>query len=510
MADLTAVELNGQDRVLTNTAWLTVSQALQQLFGTARGLVLPNLLGPLHYGTIATIALVERYSTFVNLGIHTATLYQVPAKHLAGQQDEAKAINDTVFSFSALTGLLASLALLSWTWASRHRFSPELAYGLLIGGMIPLLIILRGVFMTCLRATSAFDVISRGGILGSLALLILTVGLGWRWKTYGVMTGQLFALLLLLVYLFTRGRLRFSFSLEPRFVMSLLRFGIPIHFLLGLLAIYLNTADRLAIVRLFGTEQVGYYAIGQTLANLLVLIPSAASMAMSTDLIAQASQEREGARRHLLKATFAIVFLTAAFTASLIAAIPAIFRLVFPAYQPGIVVAQWLCVVAYFESLGMAAHYVVIARGRTGTYIIYYAFLAFVASWLLQWTGRAWGILGVGVCMVAIAAARNLWLTWMASRLMGSSSRLCWLTVSALLAIGAVGVSIGWTTHWVVVWPADATRWMIIGITLTRVSLVMSCFLILGILAARSLGISPTLVGAKLLKALHAMRLSWA
>src|SRR5215210_4811676 len=130
---------------------LAARSALQQVLGFIRGVVLPNILGPVHYGSLATILTVERYATLVNFGVHTATLYQAPGKLASGSTEEARGVHEVVVSFSIVTGCIAGAALAAWAWWARDRLGSELAIGLMLAGWIVALIPVRGALMIWAR-----------------------------------------------------------------------------------------------------------------------------------------------------------------------------------------------------------------------------------------------------------------------------------------------------------------------------------------------------------------------
>jgi O-antigen/teichoic acid export membrane protein len=495
-----------QGRLVADSARMSAAQVVQQAFGYLRGLILPNLLGAFHYGTVATVLLVERYANYANLGIHMGTTYKVPAHCAGGRSDEARAITDAVASFSLVAGMLASLGVAGWVWWAGPRLAPELAQGLLIASVLPLLVTLRGVVAVWLRAYRQFDVISRGTVLGSVVLLLLTLGLGWRWQAAGVLAGQALAYAVMLAYFVARGRLRFAFRLPLPLLGSLLAFSIPIHFILNMVGLWLVTADRITIARLLGPESVGYYAIGQTFAGLLAILPSSVGAVMGTELIAQAGQRGDAVQRDLLRGTWLVALPVAMASAALLVTLPAAIRLLFPLYQPAILPAQWLCLVGYFEAVGIVASYVLTSRNRVWVYIGFLSLLAAATSWVLPQACAAGGIAAVAAWMVPLTAAKSIWVVWMACRLTHLGARRALGVLASLLALGAGVAGLGSAAQWLVPWPAEASSWRLIGATLLRLGLVGCGAAAAATLVARRAGIEWRGVGVRLGKAVRLLR----
>jgi O-antigen/teichoic acid export membrane protein len=478
--------VRGRERIVRDSAQLALRTVLQQLLTFARGLVLPNILGPLHYGSLATVLLIERYSTPVNLGLQTATLYQAPRLLMGGRFAEARRIHDVVVSVSASLGCLAGLLVLGGVWWAHERLGPELTGGLLVAALVPPLIVLRGAFMTWTRANQDFTAVSRAGILSAVALFGLTIALGWWWKTTGAVVGHVIAHVLLVGYLYRRAGVGVRFTLPVREILSLVRFSAPISIALPLPLIYLATADRLTIATVLSVEDVGFYAIGQALAGVLTLLPGAVGEAIGTTLIVEAQRGRSGQQERMYRVTMAVAVLVGLLGAVAIATIPGLVHLVFPRYQAGILVAQLLCVAAYFEAVGLGAHYVVTGKNRVGVYIIYAVVLALIAYVTLPIVCRQAGIAGVAVTMIVLTAARTLWLVWMADTLTRGSRRAAFHTVGLLFGIGAVMTAVSFAVRAGIDLPAGGSVVSTATATGARVAVTVLVLVTLGMVAIPS------------------------
>src|SRR5688572_23457301 len=199
-----ALRVPGRERLVRDTAHLAARTVLQQILGFVRGLILPNLLGPFHYGALSTVLLVERYSSYANLGIQMATLYRAPGMIANGLAAEARKVHDEVVSFSVLTGTLAGgLVAVGALWF-RERLAPEITTGLLVAAFLPPLIVLRGAVMTWARANLDFAAVSRGGVLHAVVLFVLALALGWLWQSVGAVVAHVLAYAALVAYLARR------------------------------------------------------------------------------------------------------------------------------------------------------------------------------------------------------------------------------------------------------------------------------------------------------------------
>ncbi|OFW06393.1 MAG: hypothetical protein A3I61_19765 [Acidobacteria bacterium RIFCSPLOWO2_02_FULL_68_18] len=435
------------DDLLGAVAHLATRNVVQQIVGTVRGLILPNLLGPAHYGVVATALLFEQLAGYVNLGVHTATLYLAPVKLAEGRPEEARAIHDAVLSFTALTGVAATTAIVGWIWISRGSLAPELVWPLLLAAGFPLFLSMRGSLIIWLRSTNQFGAVARTGVAGSLVVLFTTIAFGWIWDSTGVVVGQALSYVLIVGWLLRLAPPR-RLSLNPAFLAKLLKVGIPIHMVLGGTLVYVRSLERIVAVRLFSAADVGYYAIGQAFASLLILVPSAVIEAIAPEYIVRANEPAELSKPFLVKTTFLMAAVMAVLVAGLVAALPGILRVLFPSFQAGVVIGQLLCLSAYFEAILTGPHYVVITRGRLKPYILFVGALALIASWVLAAAGRWDGIRGIASAAVVLTAVRALGVVWASGRLTGHSTRETVRIVCSLLVIGLTAVAaaafVGW------------------------------------------------------------------
>jgi O-antigen/teichoic acid export membrane protein len=302
-----------------------------------------------------------------------------------------------------------------------------------------------------------------------------------------VIAGYVLGYSIMVVYLFVASRSRMTLSMQPRLILESLRLSVPIQIALGSILAYQMTIDRLTIVRLLSIEQVGYYAIGQSMINIMGLVPAAVGEAIAPSLIAMMGAGGE-AGRHWRRGTYVLALLMTTIAAVLIAIVPGVIRLVFPRYEPGISATQALACAAYFDAVGVGSHYVVISGGKLKSYIVYTAVLAGIAFFAMPIVCRRAGIVGVAVAMVVLTAARTLWTMWTADRLTGASRRDTMLTLLGLIGLGAVGVVAGWVALMTFAVATEAGRYAILSVTLLRAALAFGCVGIVAGLLGRATG----------------------
>ena len=433
-----------QDNVVKDGFQYLNGQVVNQATSIIRGVILPNLLTPFHYGIIAMLSLVERYSVFTNLGVHTANLYQVPARRAVGDIEEAERIKNCIYSFSLLMGGLGVLLILFGTLSNAGRLSREMFWGLLILSVIPLLTMYRGTYMTLLRADKKFGLMGKATTFSSVLGSVLVVLLAWRFKVYGVLVGQVLALAALLLFVQRKARFKFKFMLLPKKIWELLQFSIPIFFIIGFLSTFLLTLDRLMIAKYLGIQAVGFYSIALTLSSFILLPPSAISMVLSTRIIESCSRSAEEAQRQICPALYLIALSTSFLAALLSLAVPCIFEIIFRKYKPGIPSAMILPFALYFEAIGYLPNDGVIGMGKMKPYILFLALTTGGSYLLFLFFLKGRGLVMAASLMVVSLFVKNLALLFLCAFavLKNSKKRIFGFVAFPLLVFLVAGMGV--------------------------------------------------------------------
>ncbi len=357
-------------RIAGDSVRFFISQVVDQMTGIVKGLIVPNVLGPAQYGVLASLNLIEHYARYANLGIHTNNLFKLPAQRAQNQLDEAEETKNSVFSVSLLMGSLATLTLLGVALVGWNRFPQGMRLPLLVASFIPLAVNLRSVFMTLVRADKHFAVLSQVSIWSSVGDMGLGILLAIWLKVFGVLMAQLLVGGAVLWWIQKRCHYSFRLYLKWQSIWTLLKFSIPVLFIIGLLHAWLVTIDRIMVIKYFGTLGIGYYTIASLMSMPVTLIPTALGTVMSTDVIEACAQDPHKARHQITQSTYLVAFVSALVAGAISLLSPLAIRYLFPKYAPAIAAARWLPMAMYFESIGMFGYYVAISTGRTRSYTI--------------------------------------------------------------------------------------------------------------------------------------------
>jgi O-antigen/teichoic acid export membrane protein len=414
------------------------SQLLQYLSTLARGLVLPNLLGPRGFGVLSTLNIVERYGSYYNLGIGATWLFRGPAKLAEGDEAGIRSMKTNALGFSLLTGVLWAIALVLFALVWRHNLAPQVFWGVLVVSLVPLVANLRGLNVAFLQVHQRFGVMGRGNLLESVVGLALPVALAVAFGVIGALGGRMLAGFLFVTFLMWQGRLLLRPNLEPGPIVEMLRFAFSGFLLIGVLRMLLATADRIVLAGTLGVDAVGYYSIGQTLSSPLSLLPAAAGTLLTTRLLASYAKDRQQTWPEVTWFT-ARIALASAFLAALISTVaPLALRFLFPTFTPGAAAAQLLPFVMYFETVGILSHYIFIGSGGAWRYIRVLAVVAAAAFALLWWVAPRFGITGVAMAVLGTSAVVNLGTVYFAGRSASIGRRRLAGFILGMAALGAM------------------------------------------------------------------------
>lgn len=409
----------GKERVLSTVTGLRAASAggvkyvatqfLIQSLSLARGLIMPNLIGPGAYGYLSLFGAISQYSPYVNLGIQTNIIYKVPL--LRGQREigQIRSILDVVFTVSLITGALAAAGIAAYIGLNLSVLPPTMIAVLVTLAALPAVVNMRGIYAQLLRVDMRFSPLSRMLTLEAVAGFALAVAAAVFLNVEAVIAANLVAAVIGMGYGVVVSRYRFQLRLPLAETMTMLKFSFFVHFLYGLVFTVVTTADRLVIGGHLGAEAVGMYAIGLMGKTFLLIAPTAISTVVAPALTEQAGRDLVRTADQVRKVSWVLLF--TGFSLALVGAAlaPFFLRVCFPRYQAGMGAAELLAVGAGFEALGGVGHYVLFARGRGRSYFVLMVCVAGFAWLALDSLLRnGFGIEAVAATMLILTAIRSL------------------------------------------------------------------------------------------------------
>lgn len=392
-----------------------ISQIFQAAMAVIRGLILPNILGPFHYGVVSTLNLIEKYSKFTNLGIHKNILYKVPNLKTKGNPEEIEDIKNNCFYFTLMTGIIAVVVIFGIAIFNFRTLNTHLFWGLLIMSFYPLLLSVRSVYTLLLRVNKNFRLIAKVVNITTLLIIGLVIVLGYLFKSIGVLSGQVIAIFICILIFAKTSGFRFKFKINKAKIIDFLKFSIPIIFVVEVLLAFLITIDRIMILRHLGVIFVGYYTIGLTICGLIMILPLSIATVVSPTLIEEYGKPDGNSANLFLTTTYLNAMLVAFFLAVVSISAPAIIKIIFPRYEAGIQSAQIIPFAFYFEGIAKLGGYALITLNKTKRYIISLALTSLIAYFIFERFLPGKGLFIAAILAVVVYCIKSLTVLTLAS-----------------------------------------------------------------------------------------------
>jgi O-antigen/teichoic acid export membrane protein len=419
------------------------SQLLAQATAIARGLLLPNLLGPAGYGLVATVNAVDRYTPYVSVGAHYYLVNRLPVMDADAERERTLG---TLYTFTIATSVMAAI-LLAVTAVSRIDTMPwVVVFGILTLALNPLSGGIWRLHQAVLRAEGRIPRLTGLTNAQSLVSSILLVGLAWSAGVIGAFAAQLVSAVFVLALVMWASPYRFSFRFEWGLLRRALAFSIPVFVVSGLLLTTLDSLEIFAVATHLGVTMVGHYAWAVAVAGLLFIWTNSLTTVFSTPVVrAVHGDGLDGGRAgvgYFIRLLVANCSVFAGLVTVAYLMLPVIGRLLFPGYEDAITAARLVVVSTYYENIAVLGLFVLTAQKRFTPYLMFLAVLVAVTFPLLWWLapkGIAW-VAGLAVARRLVKAHVVLSLA-LRSRYGAARFALC---CGALYVLGLVPVVVGW------------------------------------------------------------------
>ncbi len=380
--------------------WVGVSTATNQFFNMLIKYVLARMLDPAHFGLVSMAYIAIDFLTmFREMGFASALIYH--------RGDQRKAADTTFITILILSTTLFLLAFLGAPLVAVFFRSAELTNVLRALSVNILISALGQVQLALLAKNLAFrerllpDIVPTVAY-GVVAITLALMGMGvWSLVVAKLVDSTLTSLLYWLVVPWWRPRLRFDRGVAREL------FDYGKHIVGSSLLIYFITnLDNTFVGRVLGEEQLGYYGMAYTQANVpatqisriigQVLFPAYSKI--QDDLVAL--------RKAYFRTTKYVSMVSIPLSVAVVAfAGPFVNTLYGGSWAQAIVPLQWLGVYGLFRAVAVNMGSVFKAGGRP-QWLTYIAVLRLaVMGTLLYPAALYYGIVGVSVLSALVAAA---------------------------------------------------------------------------------------------------------
>ncbi|MBN1793554.1 MAG: oligosaccharide flippase family protein [Candidatus Omnitrophica bacterium] len=406
-----------QRRIVKDTSLFSFASIFSLVMSFFRGMVIPNLLGPVYYGMLNGLSVISNHTQYSHMGISNGMSFWIP--HYRGKGDERaiEEVRNATFTVAVITGAFASaliFVILGIVW---KRLDIPVRAGLGVFACLVFIQNLRIFINLALRSDHRFKLISLITMLESFFATGLVISLAWFFKIYGVFAAMLLSSGYFLLFSFVKAKYLLRWYMKKKVLLDLLSVGFPL-FIIGLCNVFFLGIDRILIIKVLGLKNLGFYALGLTLATYLKTIPIAFSKIIAPRVYEESSREEGDTVQYLVDPVICLSLLAVTMIGFLYLIVPWFFSEIFPAYISGIRSGQILLISAYFPIVALIPSQIIIGQRRMAQVLVFQLLAIGVAFFFgLLAFKRGMGIEGMAAAMLLAHALYAVLALYGASRL---------------------------------------------------------------------------------------------
>jgi O-antigen/teichoic acid export membrane protein len=381
-----------------------------------------RFLDPHAYGVWVGVSIVLQYTNYAHAGLLYGQGIRLPFYRAQGDEARVSTIQDSVYAvWTVVTVIFAVGVALYGVMTPQANPVATVAY---------VCVALLAVLSQQIAFFSSWQVSAKTDFkLGSVILVvqsvcsvIVTVGAAYFFGVRGVMIGSVIVSLVATLLWRAGSSYRFRGYLSRAALADLLRVGLPV-LVVVLAGMFIQTIDRIIVLRRLGAEALGFYSVTSLGGSFLYGLLSQAGSAVAPHI----SAERGGGvgsasvlAKYLVRPTLIFAGVSALIITLLVAAVPVLVTIVLPHYLPGLNAFYWFVPGFLFLGITLTANNilcVVYAGQRRMSLVVGLQIAAVAVEAVVAWVaiGRGFGIAGAafastlayavyGVSLVVFAA----------------------------------------------------------------------------------------------------------
>jgi O-antigen/teichoic acid export membrane protein len=410
-----------------------------------------RVLGPSTWGLWQGVRLVLVYGACLHLGAQYGMQRELPILRGRGETVTTDAIINVAYTIVMLAAVIVSILVFLVAWMVPIDREARVML-LFVAGML-FLEYVRVFYGTLLRATNRFGIVSRVTMIDG-AGHVASAGLAAFTGLFGFLVGQIVRLTADSWYSLRTRQLIPRFQWDNALARSLVVIGFPI-----MLSVFahaaLTSSDKMLILSLLGSSELGYYSLGTLIFMPLLVIFGASNSVMFPRFAERFGQtgRADALRGYVIEPIGLLASVVSVLVGMIFLGVDWATGTFLPEYLPGVDAARVLLIGQFFHALaGMAGNLLVtIDRQR-----VYLAVLAggAVLNLCLSYAALrlGFGIAGVAAATSVSFAAYFICLAVLAMRFTASSRReivklmwrAMWPLAYVLAAIGVVELTATW------------------------------------------------------------------
>ena len=375
-----------------------------QLLRVVQSLLVMKMIGPESFGFWLGLQLVVTYAAFCHLGVEGGLGFRLAYYRGSGDTESSRTLSDTGYLYWTLAGLLTALAIAVYALLA-HQPGTMIWWGLLAVAVL-VLVNQQTLYLTQWHIASLLDFFTPSGLglLQSVLSTLFVLPLVYYFRLPGLILGTVLAAVVALAVWRRQTPYTYSGSLSRPLLLDAMKVGFP-NMVISLVAALMQNVDRLLILTLLGSANLGYYGITALGGSFVYGLLAQAGNAINPHIAVELGKGGESAaslRSYLIIPTRVFAALSAALLTMLAFAVPPLVEHWLPRYVPGIPAFLFFLPGFFFLSITLTAgnilNGVLILREKQ-RYLIYIQLLAVAVGIVLSLTfvGQGLGLVGVAL-----------------------------------------------------------------------------------------------------------------
>ena len=437
---------------------MAVGQVATQTGRFAVSVMLARLLAPGEFGLMAMAAVITTVaSLFPTLGT---------AQAIVQRRELSERLLRTLATLGLVTGLTLSaiLAVGAWSLANTLFAEPRVAAIVAVLGiqftiqslsMVPENLLLREMRLSRLVAIDVAHLVISSSIAVGLALN--------GWGVWALVTGNLVGAMVRTVAIWLASPWRLAFGFDVHELRGVAGFSAGV-VATNLVNYFARFTDRLAIGRLLGVTNLGFYDYACRLYWYPLEAITPVLLGVMFPALSKIQDDDARLGRAFLRANGLIAFVVCPIMIGLAAvADPFVPVLLGERWRPIVPLVEILAPAGILAALGVTQGHLFLAKGKA-TLRLYWALIGAATTMAAVVIGVSGGIRGVAIALVCVRVPLTIVGFAFALRLVQLSVRDLWRTVrSAVMLAVIMGAAVA------------ALRWMLLQTVLSPVAVLLIC-----------------------------------
>jgi len=251
---------SNKKEIISDISKNTISNIFIKLMGFIQGLFVVNILGPILFGLKNALSLIYDYGQNSHLGV----VFQHNIERKSNEIKDTKyanKISDATFSFLIFLSIFVIIILGIVAYFINYSLQTKLSI-FIIGFAISFAFFVY-LFTSIFTSQRKFSILLKWNIVNGILAIICVVPLTYYFKVFGFFLGLAISSFLSVAYLLLIKKQIYNpkFNIDLKVYTHLLKTGFLV-LITQLFWLSLLSIDRIFVLHFFGTEILGYYAVG--------------------------------------------------------------------------------------------------------------------------------------------------------------------------------------------------------------------------------------------------------